>query len=144
MKSEYNSINALHKLLILGDQYHNNNDDDNIDGIPNPCWITKRPERIHHTLEGEEYCFVEVSCKDGMQYGIQAFGDEALALYIEANRCYMCGGVLRALQSINNSMDAKLVEEIIDGVNYTFDSDRCALVFKKLKSAYGARSYFNN
>src|ERR671939_350408 len=87
MKSEYNSINALHKLLILGDQYN----DDNIDGKPNPCWITKHPDRIHYTLQGQEYCFVEVSCKDGVQYGIQAFGDEAVALYIEANKCYMCG-----------------------------------------------------
>jgi hypothetical protein len=140
MKSEYNSINALHKLLILGDQYN----DDNIDGKPNPCWITKRPDRIHYTVEGQEYCFLEVSCKDGVQYGIQAFGDEAIELYIEANRCYMCGGVSTDLQSINNTTDAKLVEEIIDGMNYTFDSDRCAVVFKKLRSVYGAGSHSNN
>ena len=147
MKPEYNSINALHKLLILGNQYHtnNNNSDDNIDGKPNRCWITKHPDRIHYTLEGEEYCFVEVTCKDGVQYGIQAFGDEALALYLEANRCYMCGRVSGPLQSINNnSKDAKLVKEIMDGVNYTFDSDRCALVFKKLRSVYGAGSHYNN
>ena len=32
---------------------------------------------------GIEYYFVEVTCNDGIQYGIQAFGEEALALYYE-------------------------------------------------------------
>ena len=32
---------------------------------------------------GIEYYFVEVTCKDGIQYGIQAFGEEAVALYNE-------------------------------------------------------------
>ena len=32
---------------------------------------------------GIEYYFVEVTCNDGIQYGIQAFGEEALALYDE-------------------------------------------------------------
>ena len=30
---------------------------------------------------GIEYYFVEVTCKGGIQYGIQAFGEEAIALY---------------------------------------------------------------
>lgn len=29
---------------------------------------------------GIEYTFVEVTCGDGVQYGLQAFGNEALAL----------------------------------------------------------------
>lgn len=33
---------------------------------------------------GIEYYFVEVTCKDGIQYGIQAFGEEAIALHNEA------------------------------------------------------------
>jgi hypothetical protein len=132
VKAGYASINALHNLLILGDQY-------DTDGIPNSCWITKHPYRIHYTSEGEEYCFVEVTCKHGVQYGIQAFGDEAVALYIEANRCYMCG-VSRDLQ--NN--DVEPIEEVIDGVNYTFDSGKCALVFKKLRSVYGPGFHDNH
>ena len=35
---------------------------------------------------GEEYYHVELSCNDGTEYGIQAYGDEAKALYREANR----------------------------------------------------------
>jgi hypothetical protein len=118
------------QLLILGD-----NKSDYTDGIPNPCcWITKHPHRIHYTLEGEEYCFVEVTCKDGVQYGIQAFGDEAVALYIEANRCYLCG-ISTALKKDNNNKEKiEPFEEIIDG----------ALIFKKLKSVYGRDFYFNN
>jgi hypothetical protein len=29
---------------------------------------------------GIEYSFVEITCSDGMQYGLQAYGNEALAL----------------------------------------------------------------
>jgi hypothetical protein len=33
---------------------------------------------------GIEYCLVEVTCDDGEQYGIQAFGREAVQLHKEA------------------------------------------------------------
>jgi hypothetical protein len=132
--SQYGSINALQQLLILGDQY-------NTHGIPSPCWITKHPQRIHYTQEGEEYCFVEVTCRDGVQYGVQAFGDEAVALYIEANKCYMCG-VSILLNEYNK--DIQPIEETIDEVNYMFDSIGCALVFKKLRSIYGIDFCLNN
>ena len=49
------------------------------------CYITKRQE-LSFTEDGQEYCFVQVSCDDGVQYGIQAFGDEAIELYEEANK----------------------------------------------------------
>jgi hypothetical protein len=39
---------------------------------------------------GVEYYFVEVTCNDGIQYGIQAYGDEARALYKETNRWTLC------------------------------------------------------
>jgi hypothetical protein len=77
------SIDALQKLLI----YNNNKEKV---GFNTTCYITKRPQKISYTKDGIEYCFVEVTCSDGIQYGIQAFGDEAIALYIEANRCFMC------------------------------------------------------
>jgi hypothetical protein len=32
---------------------------------------------------GIEYCFVEVTCDDGAQYGLQAYGEEAKRLYNE-------------------------------------------------------------
>jgi hypothetical protein len=33
---------------------------------------------------GIEYCFIEVTCSDGTQYGLQAYGEEAKELYREA------------------------------------------------------------
>ena len=38
---------------------------------------------------GIEYCPVEITCDDAMQYGIQAYGDEAIELHKEALRHYM-------------------------------------------------------
>ena len=32
---------------------------------------------------GVEHYFVEVTCEDGMQYALQAYGEEAKALYKE-------------------------------------------------------------
>jgi hypothetical protein len=55
------------------------------------CHITNLPQKISYTNDGIEYYFVEVTCKDGTQYGIQAFGDEAIELYIEANRWNLSG-----------------------------------------------------
>lgn len=45
--------------------------------------ITKWSRNVEIMKNGIEYYFVEVTCKDGRQYGIQAFGEEAVALYNE-------------------------------------------------------------
>jgi hypothetical protein len=45
------------------------------------CKITDKPKTISFTRDGIEYYFVEVTCDDGAQYGVQAFGDEALELF---------------------------------------------------------------
>jgi hypothetical protein len=37
---------------------------------------------------GLKYYFVEVTCSDGIQYGIQAYGDEAEDLYKEAHKYF--------------------------------------------------------
>jgi hypothetical protein len=39
---------------------------------------------VSHLEYGIEYCLVEVTCDDGEQYGIQAFGREAEQLHKEA------------------------------------------------------------
>jgi hypothetical protein len=36
---------------------------------------------------GMEYFFVEVTCSDGTQYELQAYGEEANELYKESYRC---------------------------------------------------------
>jgi hypothetical protein len=35
---------------------------------------------LSHLTNGIEYSFVEITCVDGIQYGLQAYGQEALEL----------------------------------------------------------------
>ena len=79
---------------------------------------------------GIEYCFVEVTCSDGTQYGLQAYG-EANQLYKEAYKCILCGSTPREPKR------SAIVEESIDGKNYVFDSMGCALIFKRLRNVMG-------
>ena len=48
------------------------------------CRISKLSHSVSHLKNGIEYCLVEVTCDDGEQYGIQAFGGEAVLLHKEA------------------------------------------------------------
>lgn len=72
--TSYNScIHALRDLLLLNG------------GHPSPrCRITKLSRDVSHLENGIGYCFVEVTCDGGEQYGIQSFGDEAVELRKEA------------------------------------------------------------
>jgi hypothetical protein len=45
--------------------------------------ITRFPERPRLMDNGVQHYFVEVTSKDGLQYGLQAFAEEAIALYKE-------------------------------------------------------------
>ena len=45
--------------------------------------ITRYPERLRILDNGVEHYFVEFTCEDGIQYGLQAFGEEAISLYKE-------------------------------------------------------------
>jgi hypothetical protein len=80
---------------------------------------------------GIEHCFVEVTCSDEIQYGLQAYGEEANQLYKEAYRRIICGSPPREPKR------SVIVEETIDGENYIFDSNGCALIFKMLRSVMG-------
>jgi hypothetical protein len=48
------------------------------------CRISKLSHSESRLENGIEYCLVEVTCDDGQQYGIQAFGEEAVELHHEA------------------------------------------------------------
>ena len=98
------------------------------------CRITKTSNEISYMRNGIEYCFVEVTCSDGTQYGLQAYGQEANQLYKEANRCIMCGSIPREPKR------SAIVEESIDGKNYVFDSNGCALIFRRLRNVMGEES----
>ena len=68
---------------------------------------------------------------DETQYELQAYGEEANQLYKEAYRCIICGSPTRKPKR------SVIVEETIDGENYIFDSNVCALIFKRLRIVMG-------
>ena len=125
-----NSIAALQQLLFSGPSP---NAEEEGDGSKKNvhCHITKKSQNISHAINGIEYCSVEVTCDNGSQYGIQAYGDEAIDLYKEIYKCCMCSMPPKELKK------SAIVEERIDGTTYTFDKNECALIFKKLRSVTG-------
>jgi hypothetical protein len=61
------------------------------------------------------------------------------------NKCAMCGKYIFAsdgnekdVQLENNSALATVVVEQINGSEYTFDNNSCALMFKKFNAVYGS------
>lgn len=88
------SIEALQQLLHLGipDGKFNGERENSIAN----CQITKTSKDVFYMRNGIEYYFIEVTCSDGTQYGLQAYGEEAKELYREAYRCVMCGSPPRA------------------------------------------------
>ncbi len=42
--------------------------------------ITEISTSLSHLTNGIEYSFVEITCSNGIQYGLQAYGQEALEL----------------------------------------------------------------
>jgi hypothetical protein len=45
--------------------------------------ITRYPQRLRILDNGVEHYFAEVTCDDGIQFGLQAYGEDAIALYKE-------------------------------------------------------------
>ena len=126
-----NSIAALQQLLFSGPPPLDAKEEDDSSKKNVHCHITKKSQNISYMRNGIEYCSVEVTCDNGSQYRIQAYGDEAVDLYKEIYKCFMCGMPLKELKK------STLVEERIDGTTYTFDNNGCALIFKKLRSVMG-------
>ena len=121
-----NSITALQQLLFSGlstptssaKEEEEEESDGNKKNIR--CHITKKPQNISHMRNGVEYCSVEVTCDDGSQYGIQAYGDEAIDLYKEIYKCCMCGmspkeleksALVKKLRSVMGEEDDKEEDE---------------------------------
>jgi hypothetical protein len=73
MDSFNNSVDELQRLLSTGQSSHFGS-----------CRITKIPRDILHMINRIEYCAVEITCDDATQYGIQAYGEEAIELHKEA------------------------------------------------------------
>jgi hypothetical protein len=123
------SIEALQQLLHLGTPDGKISDKSNSSIVH--CQITKTSKDVSYMKNGMEYFFVEVTCSDGTQYGLQAFGEEASELYKEAYRCIMCGSAPREPKR------SAVIEQSIDGKNYVFDSNGCALIYRRLRNVMG-------
>ena len=78
------SIHALQELLTIGPPSHKEQGGKSIH-----CKIARTSQSITYMENGLEYCFIEVTCDDGAQYAIQAYGEEAIELYKETYRCTM-------------------------------------------------------
>jgi hypothetical protein len=69
MDSYNNSVDALRRLLSTDQSSYY--------------------QDVLHMTNGIEYCAVEITRDDGTQYGIEAYGEEAIKLHKEALRHYM-------------------------------------------------------
>src|SRR5688572_26720785 len=121
------SIEALQQLLHLGTPDGKISDKHSNSNVVH-CQITKTSEDVSYMRNGMEYFFVEVTCSDGTQYGLQAYGEEANELYKESYRCIMCGSAPREPKK------SAIVEQFIDGKNYVFDSNGCAIIYRRLRN----------
>jgi hypothetical protein len=105
------------------------------------CSISKTINNILF-IGNEEYYHIELTCNDGTEYGIQAYGEEAKALYTRVNSYAFLGyheykgNELEKIDKEENYENFVLIRKAIDYVkDYTFDknSSGCLLIFKKLK-----------
>jgi hypothetical protein len=71
MAAYVSSIDALRELLTPPSVFGN-------------CRITSIPQNMRYMTNGIEYCALEVTCDGNVQYGIQAYGEEAIELHKEA------------------------------------------------------------
>ena len=86
----YNSIDALQRLLQSRYKKRGKQEQEEDDPKCNKvsCQITKMSNNISYLTNGLKYYCVEVTCSDGIQYGIQAYGEEAVDLYKVAHRFF--------------------------------------------------------
>lgn len=87
-KLYYNSIDALQQLLDSRFKKRDKLEEDGYTNKKISFQITKISDKIAYMSNGLKYYFVEVTCSNGIQYGIQAYGDEAEDLYKEAHKYF--------------------------------------------------------
>ena len=56
--------------------------------------VTRLSDGKKRLSNGVEYCFAEITLENGTQYGMEAFGDEAIALHSEVSS-YVSNGCRR-------------------------------------------------
>jgi hypothetical protein len=108
---------------------------------------------IHIGTNAEEYYHVELICQDnGIEYGIQAYGEEAKELYKEINGFTIARSrhvykeVEELLENDNKYQEEekqeklKLVKKAIDCITDDCFDNGCVLIFKKLKNVCISKS----
>jgi hypothetical protein len=146
MYSNSSSTEALEQLLKKNERDINTNSSSKTTTsnkeLSSFCSITRTINNIFF-IGNEEYYHVELTCNDGTEYGIQAYGEEAKALYTKVNSYSLLGYPVskeKELEKIDkkeeNYENLVTVRKAIDYVkDYTFDKNNngCLLIFKKIK-----------
>ena len=81
-----NSVDALRQLLESSEEETNckyASEENTLSSSSASCSITQAYEDIFYSANGAAYYFVEVTCSDGIHYGIQAYGERKLERYIK-------------------------------------------------------------
>jgi hypothetical protein len=124
-----NSVDALRRLLEFSEEENNckyaSHEGNIASSSSASCYITQAYEDIFYSANGAAYYFVEVTCSDGIQYGIQAYGDEARALYKEVNR-YTSSNTTHKVEEKKRFYE----EEKHPG---SLDSNGTSLIFEKVR-----------
>ena len=139
----YSSIGALQQILLYRPTRNGNNDGkvSNMDKSSTFCSISNSPNNILYMGNGEEYYHLELVCNDDTEYGIQAYGEEAKALYREVKECGLSSHVAEERRPLELDIDKKdkekrnLLKREIDYItSFSFDDKNgYYLVFKKFK-----------
>lgn len=140
----YRSIGALQQILLYRPIRNDNNDSKvtSMDKSSTFCSISNAPNNILHMGNGEEYYHLELVCKDDTEYGIQAYGEEAKALYREVKESGRTNNVAEEQSPLRSDLDTKedqeksnlLKRELDYMTSFSFeDKNGYYLVFKKLK-----------
>jgi len=96
-----NSIDALQQLLRSRYKERGKQAREEVDSKRKKvsCQITKMSNNISYLTNGLKYYCVEVTCSDGIQYGIQAYGEEAVDLYKVAHRFFDVEKIIKEEQN---------------------------------------------
>jgi hypothetical protein len=131
-----NSVDALRQLLEFSEEETNRKyaSEENIVSSSSSasCSITQAYEDIFYSANGAAYYFVEVTCSDGIQYGIQAYGEEARALYKEVNR-YTSSNITHKVEEKKKFNDGEIHLGSLDsnGTSLIFEKVRDVCIWKK-------------
>lgn len=140
----YRSIGALQQILSYRPTRNDNNDSKvtSMNKSSTFCCISNAPNNILYMGNGEEYYHLELVCKDDTEYGIQAYGEEAKALYREVKESGRTNNVAEEQSPLQSDLDIKKDQEKSDLLkreldymtSFSFeDKNGYYLVFKKLK-----------